>query len=114
MSDPKVIGTGLIECSGGSKLWVDKSLRLTQIATKTDLANAESSISSKINTSNSSISSTIALLSTVQILSVAPAAIPGRLVLWMLDTEYAAGDYKIRVVFPDGTDKGVYLPFSYL
>jgi hypothetical protein len=50
----------------------------------------------------------------IRILSSAPSAVPNKIIQWMLDTDYASGNYMIRVVFPDGTDKGLYIPFSQL
>jgi hypothetical protein len=50
----------------------------------------------------------------ILILPAAPAAVADTIIQWMLDTDYASGNYMIRVVFPDGTDKGLYIPFSQL
>ena len=46
----------------------------------------------------------------IPIVSAIPTAVAGVLVLYILSTELN----RIRVVFPDGSDHGLYIPFSYL
>ena len=48
----------------------------------------------------------------ISILSSAPAAVAGTVVPWMLDTDVANDNMIIRLVFPDGTDKGYALPLQ--
>ncbi len=67
-----------------------------------------------INNTTHTIEVVPGTISDIPILSSAPAAVAGVIKQWMLSTEYASGDYRIRVVFPDGTDKGLYIPFSQL
>lgn len=50
----------------------------------------------------------------IQILPSAPASVAGTIVLWMLDTDYATGNYQVRAVFPDGEGHDVSLVFGYL